>query len=579
MLAAREEKTPDMINPTPTSYEDIKDWNWDAFLPLAEELLATDVNADSIESWLDSWTQLIRLYYELGNRAFVDTTVDTADELAQERFQRFNDDIQPQFKRIEHQLNQKLVASGLTPPGMEIAVRRIKNGIELFREDNLPLLSAEQNLTTEYNKVLGAQTVEWEGEQLTLQQLQPVQQEQDRGRRESAWRRSFERSLQDRDALNDIWRRFIDQRMEISANADMPDYRAYQWKELNRFDYSPPDALSFFDAIENVVVPAYERVLVRRKDRLGLDTLRPWDTQNDVFGRPPLRPFSEVDTLKDKTIDIFSAVDEELAGYVRIMRDEGYLDLDNRKNKAPGGYCSYFPLSRRPFIFMNAVGVHGDVQTMLHEAGHAFHTFADDHLPWAQQRDVAIEFAEVASMAIELLAAPYLAADKGGFYSPAESARARIEHLEDLLRLWAYIAVVASFQHWVYTHIDEAHDPDRCDDYWESLWDRFTPVIDYNGLEQFKRFRWRMQIHIYCLPFYYIEYGLAQLGAVQIWANSLRDHGAALAKYRHALTLGTTVSLSEIYQAAGAKFAFDAGTLQKAVDLIEGTIGELEAVP
>ena len=555
-----------------------KTGNWDAFLPLAEELLATDVNPDSIVSWLDRWTQLIRLYYELGNRAFVDTTVDTADELAQERFQRYNDAIQPEFKRVEYQLNQKLVASGLTPPGMEIAVRRIKNGIELFREDNLPLLSAEQNLTIKYNRVIGGQTVEWEGEQVTLRQLQPVLSEPDRGRRESAWRRSFERSLQDRDPLNDIWRRFIDQRTEISANADMPDYRAYKWKELNRFDYSPSDALSFFDAIENVVVPAYERVLVRRKDRLALDTLRPWDTQNDVFGRPPLRPFSEVDTLKDKTIDIFSAVDEELADYVRIMRDEGYLDLDNRKNKAPGGYCSYFPLSRRPFIFMNAVGLHGDVQTMLHEAGHAFHTFADDHLSWAQQRDVAIEFAEVASMAMELLAAPYLAADKGGFYSSAESARARIEHLEDLLRLWAYIAVVASFQHWVYTDIDDARDPDRCDDYWESLWDRFMPVIDYRGLEPFKRFRWRMQIHIFCLPFYYIEYGLAQLGAVQIWANSLRDYDAALAKYRHALTLGTTVSLPEIYQAAGAKFAFDAGTLQKAVDLIEGTIGELESV-
>ena len=567
-----------MIGPSATSYQDIKDWTWDNFLPLAEELAATEVHAENIESWLDGWTQLSRLYYELGNRAFVDTTVDTADESAQERFQRYNERIQPEFKRVEHQLNQKLIASGLTPPGMEIAVRRIKNGIELFREENLPLLGAEQNLSTEYNRVLGAQTVEWEGEQMTLRQLQPVLSEPDRGRRESAWRRSFERSLDDRDQLNDIWGRFLDLRGQISANADMRDYRAYKWHELNRFDYSPSDALSFFEAIENVVVPAYKRVLERRRDRLGVAALRPWDTQNDVYGRPPLRPFSAVQSLEDKTIDIFSAVDDELAGYLRIMRDEGYLDLENRKNKAPGGYCSYFPLSRRPFIFMNAVGLHDDVQTMLHEAGHAFHTFCDDHLPWAQQRDVAIEFAEVASMAMELLAAPYLSVDQGGFYAQAETARARIEHLENLLRLWAYIAVVASFQHWVYSNIDAARDPEKCDEHWESLWDRFTPVIDYTGLEPYKRFRWRMQMHIFCLPFYYIEYGLAQLGAVQVWANSLRDHGAALARYRHALTLGTTVSLPEIYRAAGARFALDGETLREAVDLIEATIDDLETV-
>ncbi len=567
-----------MIEIKARRYEDIKDWTWDDFAPLASDLLTTEVGAENIDAWLDGWTALIRLYYELGNRAFVDTTVDTTDEDAQARFQNYNDHIQPEFKRVEHQLNQKLVESGLAPPGMEIAIKRIRDGIELFREDNLPLLSAEQNLMTEYNRVIGAQTVQWEGEQLTLRQLQPVLSEPDRQRRERAWRALYERAAQDRDALNDIWTRFIDLRKEIAANAGLPDYRAYKWKELNRFDYSPADAQSFFAAIEEVVMPAYARIVEKRRKTLGLDALRPWDTQNDVSGREPLRPFSDVEALKDRTVDIFNAVDAELGGYVRLMRDEGYLDLDNRANKAPGGYCSYFPLSQRPFIFMNAVGLHGDVQTMLHEAGHAFHTFSDDHLPWAQQRDVSMEFAEVASMAMELLAAPYLTADKGGFYTAADAARARLEHLEDLLRLWCYIAVVASFQHWIYTNIDEARDPDKCDDVWESLWNRFTPVIDYSGLEAFKRFRWRMQIHIFCLPFYYIEYGLAQLGAVQVWANALRDHEQALAQYRRALTLGTTVSLPEIFETAGEKFAFDAETLRSAVELIESTIDELESL-
>ena len=209
------------------------------------------------------------------------------------------------FKRVEHQLNQKLVESGVVPPGMEIAIRRIRDGIELFREDNLPLLSAEQNLMTEYNRVIGAQTVQWEGEQLTLRQLQPVLSEPDRQRRERAWRALYERAAQDRDALNDIWTRFIDLRKDVTTNAGLPDYRAYKWKELNRFDYSPADAQSFFAAIEEVVMPAYARIVEKRRKTLGLDALRPWDTQNDVSGREPLRPFADVEALKDKTVEIF----------------------------------------------------------------------------------------------------------------------------------------------------------------------------------------------------------------------------------------------------------------------------------
>lgn len=567
-----------MFESLPARYEDITDWTWEQLQPLVDELLAVELKAENVEDWLSGWTRLSELYYEIGNRAFVATSVDTTDEAAQQRFEFYNNHMQPAFMRAEHQLNQQLAASGLAPAGMGIAVRRIESNIELFREANLPLLSAEQNMNTEFYKVIGAQTVEWEGERLTLPQLAPVQQELERERRERAWRLASERQLEDRDALNDIWSRFLGLRREIAANADMPDYRAYKWKELRRFDYTPDDALAFFAAIHEAVVPAFGRMLKRRRDALALKTLRPWDTEVDVAGRQPLRPFSDVAALQDKTIDIFQAVDPELAAYMRIMRDEGYFDLENRANKAPGGFCAYFPLSRRPYIFMNAVGLHNDVQTMLHEMGHAFHAFSDERLRWTQQRDVSMEFAEVASMAMELLAAPYLSEDQGGFYTPAEAARARIQHLEDLLRLWAYIAVVAGFQHWVYTHIDQARDPDACDDQWECLWDRYMPIIDYTGLEPAKRFRWRRQIHIYALPFYYIEYGLAQLGAVQIWANSLEDHAAALAQYRQALTLGATVSLPEIYAVAGAKFAFDADTLRGAVDLIEQTIAQLEGI-
>ena len=565
-----------MFSGLPTRYEEIADWTWEQFRPLVDELLAVDLSAENVESWLSGWTQVSELYYEIGNRAFVATSVNTTDEAAQQRFEFYNNHMQPEFMRAQHQLNQQLAASGLAPAGMEIAVRRIKSGIELFREDNLPLLSAEQNLTTEYNKVIGAQTVEWEGERLTLRQLQPILSEPDRDRRERAWRLTCQRSLEDRDQLNHIWARFLDLRSQIAANADIPDYRAYRWKALNRFDYTPADALTFVDAIEDVVTPAFARSMERRRRALGVDRLRPWDTQNDPRGRSSLRPFSDVADLQDKTIAIFRTLDAELAGLLQLMRDDCCLDLDNRPNKAPGGYCFYFPLSRRPFLFMNAVGLHADVQIMLHEAGHAFHSFSDDHLPWAQQRDVPMEFAEVASMALELLAAPYLSTDQGGFYSPADAARARIEHLEDSLRFWCLIAIIVGFQHWVYTHHDQALDPETCDDEWENLWDRLMPVIDYSGVEDYKRFRWRERMHIFCLPFCFIEYGLAQLGAVQVWANSLKNHETALRQYRQALRLGATVSLPQLFQAAGAKFAFDAETLRGAVELIERTIAELE---
>jgi len=259
------------------------------------------------------------------------------------------------------------------------------------------------------------------------------------------------------------------------------------------------------------------------------------------------------------------------------MARESLLDLDNRKNKAPGGYCASFPMSKRPFIFMNAVGLHDDLQTMLHESGHAFHNFERDALTYSQQRQIGLEFAEVASMSMELLAAPYLAAREGGVYSDADARRARVEHLESDILFWPYMAVVDTFQHWVYAHPSDAADPSKCDAQWAVQWDRFMGGVDWGGLDEEMVTGWHRKLHIHQVPFYYVEYGLAQLGAVQVWANALRDQAGAVARYRRALALGGTAALPQLFAAAGAKFAFDTATLGRYVDLMERTIEELES--
>jgi oligoendopeptidase F len=406
--------------------------------------------------------------------------------------------------------------------------------------------------------------------------MRPVLLNSDRAVREQSWRLVAERQLADREALNDLWKRCLTLRREIAANADMPDYRAYIWRSMLRFDYSPDDCLNFHRAIEEVVVPVATRIYEKRRAQLGVTTLRPWDTDVDPLGRSPLHPFDDVKVLDQKTANIFNRVNPELGDHYAIMQREGLLDLENRKGKAPGGYCTGFEYSKRPFIFMNAVGLHDDVQTLLHEGGHAFHVFESIDLPRYQWIEVPTEFAEVASMSMELLAAPYLSQAAGGFYSEQDAARARVEHLEGIIQFWPYMAVVDAFQHWVYTYPEDALDPAHCDAQWSELWERFMPGIDFSGLDDVKKTGWHRKLHIFQIPFYYVEYGLAQLGAVQVWRNSLSDQPKAIAEYRKALALGGTVSLPGLFSAAGAKFAMNGATLRDAVELVERTLDQLD---
>jgi oligoendopeptidase F len=567
-----------MSDQLPLTAQEFMSWGWDQIEPFFQELEASRLDDDHLEAWLLGWTRLANLIQEAYARLYVATTVNTNDAGAEGRFQAFLDDILTPARASEQKLKEKLLQSGLKPAGFDIQLRNMQTEADLFREENLPLLSEEQKLNTHYDQIIGAQTVPWGGKELTILQLVPILQDTDREKRERAWRLGAERQLADRKAINELWAELLALRLKIAANAGMPDYRAYRWHEMLRFDYHPQDCLAFHQAIEAVVVPAAERIYEKRRKQLGVERLRPWDLDVDPLGRPPLRPFQSIDELEAGAQRIFNRVDAQLGAYFQTMRQESLLDLDNRKGKAPGGYCIEYPVARRPFIFANSVGLHNDVQTLLHEGGHAFHAFESSHLPYNQQLQVPSEFAEVASMGMELLAAPYLGKSQGGFYSETDAARARIEHLETSICFWPYMAVVDAFQHWVYQHPQQSVHPDQCDAQWGSLWQRFMRGQDWSGLDAEMVTGWQRKLHIHQIPFYYVEYGLAQMGAMQVWRNALQDQGAAVKAYRQALSLGSTVSIPELYRTAGAKFTFDARTLGELVYLAEETIQRLEAV-
>lgn len=564
-----------MIASLPSNAVEFMNWDWSQIEPYYQELENRRLDAVTVDSWLADWSRIAELIYETYQRHYVAITIDTTNEAAKKRHDYFVDEIQPRVQAAEQKLKEKLIASGLEPVGFEIPLRNLRAQAEIYHPDNLPLLSQELKLNAQYDRLIGEQTISWKGKEITILQARPLLQEAERTERERAWRMTIERQLANRQAINQLWRQLLEVRMQLAKNAGLPNYREYRWKQMLRFDYTPQDCVRFHQAIERVVVPAVQYLYEKRRRRLGVKTLRPWDLEVDPQLRPPLRPFQDVSQLEQGVAEIFQAIDPQLGAYFDIMRREGLLDLENRKGKAPGGYCTDFPASQRPFIFMNAVGIHDDVQTLLHEGGHSFHVFESAHLPYAQQKEVALEFAEVASTSMEYLGAKFLA-NPGGFYSPAEAARARIAHLEETLAFWPYMAVVDAFQHWVYENASEALDPSNCDRKWSELWRRFMTGVDWSDLEEEMATGWQRKLHILQSPFYYIEYGLAQLGAFQVWRNSLRDAPGAVAAYRRALSLGGAATLPELYRTAGARLAFDDLALKEAVDLALQTIEELE---
>lgn len=567
------------VQSLPTDAKSILALQWSDYEPYYRELETRELNIENIEAWLDDWSRLAATADEQYWRLNIATTVDTADKQIEEEFNHYIEEIQPEVKTAEQKLKDKLLASGLSPRSFETGLRMMRAEAEIFTEENLPLLAEEQKLVTEYNKIRGALTVIWEGEERTLTQMFPLLYESDRSIRQRAWEAVQAQLASTRQGINDLWQKFMPVRLKIAENAGMPDYRAYIWKQKFRFDYSPEDCKSFHVAIEEAVVPAAKRVYEKRKQRLKVDTLRPWDLSVDPLATDPIRPFESVDDFKSRARAIFEHVDPKFGEYFQTMIDEDLLDLESRKNKAPGAYSLGLHVAHRPFVFMSLSNTPWDVQTILHEGGHAFHEFERAHVNFYQRGEIYLpaEFAEVASMGMELIASPYKTREYGGFYTESEAARAMIELLEGIITFWPYMALVDAFQHWIYENPTESSDASKCEDKWAELWDRFMHGIDYSGLEDAKKTYWHRQGHIFNSPFYYVEYGLAQLGAVQVWSNSLKAQKKAVADYRKALALGATVPLPQLFETAGAKFSFDAAPLKEAVDLMEQVIKDMEA--
>ena len=561
----------------PDSAEAFRDATWSDVLPYYEQLAAQPLSRATVEDWLAEWSQFESLLAEAGAIANFDYSRNTADAKNEEAELRFSSEIAPRAKEQRTRLQRRLVELGYSRPDLETTMQRFRNQMELFREVNVPLFAELARLSTEWAKVIGAMTVEWEGEEKTPQQMLPYLEDIDRSVRERAFRVMFKPYIDQREQLAGLFDRMFDRRQQVAKNAGFPNYRDYVHREKNRFDYTPEDCFRFHHAVEEGVLPTITRLLERRRSHLGVERLRPWDLFVDPKGRPALRPYDDIDQFIGRAGDVFANVDPAFRTDFETMAHAGLLDLDNRKGKAPGGFCDSLPARKLPLIFMNAVNVDDDVRTLLHESGHCFHVFEASQLPLLFQRHPGAEMAEVASMSMELLAAPYIDQAHGGFYSTADAERSRRSLLEKAVHFFAHCASVDALQQWMYT-TPEGRDADARDGKWLELRRRFEgDSVDWTGLEAERIARWYYQPHFFEFPFYYIEYGLAQLGALQVWRNSLSDRAQAVDTYRHALALGATKSLPELYAAAGARLIFDTPGMRELIELVEEELLTLDA--
>ncbi len=530
--------------------------------------------AEALQSWLIEWGELSAALDEEGTRRYIAMTCHTDNSEAEKAWLHFVEEIEPKVKPRQFQLERTYVAhpaqGKLPPERYKVFDRDTTLRVELFRPENVPLETEEARLGQQYQKLSGSLTVQFKGEEKTLIQMGRYLEETDRSLRQEAWELVANRRLQEADKFDEILDKLVGLRQKIAKNAGFDNYRDYAFRKLGRFDYGPAECFRFHEAIESDVIPLVRRLQLDRRKHLAPDALRPWDLAVDVLNRPPLHPFEQTDKLVQGTRAVFDQLDSELASGFGRMQELNLLDLANRKGKAPGGYQSTLAEARLPFIFMNAVGLQRDVETLLHEAGHAFHALATRSEDLYAYRNPPIEFCEVASMSMELLGSRFIEQ----FYSSADAARARRAHLENVLNILPWIATVDAFQHWIYTHPGHSREERR--NAWLELMDRFGGDVDWSGYESARANLWHRQLHIFLHPFYYIEYGIAQLGALQVWANSKQDWAEAVRDYKRGLSLGASRPLPELFAAAGCRFDFSRATIRPLAGLVQDELAREE---
>ena len=533
---------------------------------LYQKLLDRPVESPrQLESWLLDRSELDAALSQTGSILYIHMTCQTDNPHSASAYTGFVQTIPPAVKPINDELNRKYLkafqAFPLDSKRYEVYNRTTFTDVELFQPANVPLQTKVELLSQEYQTVCGAMTVKFDGKEQTMPQMGKYLLEPDRKIREEAWGAMTGRRLADKDKLEGLFDGMFELRCRIAANAKLDNFMEYQFRAYHRFDYTPRDCKKYHETIEQLVVPFYGEILERRKQEMGLEKLRPWDTSVDPAGRKPLRPFEGASELIEKTQRIFDKLDVKLGSQFKEMNGSGLLDLHNRKGKAPGGYQNTLNEARKPFIFMNAVGVDDDVRTLLHESGHAFHALACADEPLVDYRHAPMEFCEVASMAMELLGGEYL----GEFYDPQDAQRSNREHLEGIVHVLAWVANIDAFQHWLYEN--PGHSPRQRSQAWVGFYQQFGgKFLDWSGLGQEQAYLWHRQLHIFEVPFYYIEYGIAQLGALQLWLKARNDPEKALADYQHGLSMGGARPLPELYHAAGIKFDFSQDIIKPLMD-------------
>ncbi|QMW02415.1 M3 family oligoendopeptidase [Spirosoma foliorum] len=543
--------------------------SWDDVKPLFDDLLARPLNnANDLRQWLLDRSELESYLSEDFAWRYIRMTCDTANEELVNNLNFFIAEIQPPMTAYGNDLDLKAVnspfLSELTDEGYDIMVRGMKKAIEIFREENIPLQTELQTEERKYGAIVGAMTVTIDGQEMTLPAASDRLQSTDRAVREEAWRKIWERRYQDHEELDQLFDRLRALRHEIAVNAGFANFRDYSFAALGRFDYTPQDCINFHESVAEAVVPLLNDLASERKEKLSVNPLRPWDTKVDVEGRPPLKPFATGDELLEKAITCFDRLDKELGDDLRIMRAMGHLDLESRKGKAPGGYN--YPLEEIgvPFIFMNATSSLRDLVTMVHEGGHAVHSFLTRDLPLKAFRNPPMEVAELASMSMELLSMDHWDVF---FENPDELRRAKLQHLESIIETLPWVATIDKFQHWIYEH-PEHTDTERREN-WLRIYNQFADTVtNWDGFAFYQEYIWQRQLHLYEVPFYYIEYGIAQLGAIGVWRNYRRDTKAGLAGYKKALSLGYKAPIREIYAAANVPFDFSRENIQELMTFV-----------